>query len=104
METLLVHNHPVKFLMMNWEFGVCISVDERAYIEIWDPLTFDFPENKGLDFEFKMDTDYNQLVSLNSIPLAFNLSPKGKYLAIMLKDRILRLFNFKLGRLVLSIS
>jgi peptidylprolyl isomerase domain and WD repeat-containing protein 1 len=89
---------------MNWEFGVCVSVDERAYIEIWDPLTFDFPENKGLTFEFKVDTDYNQLVSLNSIPLAFNLSPRGKYLAIMLKDRILRLFNFKTGKLVLSIS
>lgn len=31
-ETLSVHNHPVKFIKMNWAFGVCVSVDERAYI------------------------------------------------------------------------
>lgn len=103
-ETLSVHNHPVKFLKMNWDFGVCVSVDERAYIELWDPFTFDSPENKGLAFEFKLETDYSQLVSLNSVPLAFNLSPKGKYLAIMLKDRILRVFDFRTGKLVASIS
>lgn len=42
-ETLSVHNHPVKFIKMNWAFGVCVSVDERAYIELWDPFTFDTP-------------------------------------------------------------
>lgn len=26
------HMHPVKFLKMNWKFGVCVSVDERANV------------------------------------------------------------------------
>ena len=77
---------------MNWKFGICVSVDERANIELWDPFTYDFPENKGLDFEFKIDTDYAELSSMNLVTLNFSLSPKGKYLAIFLKDRSIRLF------------
>lgn len=95
--------HPVKFIKMNWKFKICVSVDERSNIELWDPFTFDFPENKGLDFEFKIDTDYADLAPLNVVALSFNLSPKGRYLVIFLKDRTIRLFDFKTGKLVLTL-
>lgn len=42
--------HPVKYIKMNWKYGICVSVDERANIELWDPFTYDFPQNKGLSF------------------------------------------------------
>lgn len=89
---------------MNWKYGVCVSVDERANIELWDPSTFDFPENKGLGFDFKIDTDYAELSSLNIIALSFNLSPFGKYLIVGLKDKSLRLYDFYSGKLVTTID
>lgn len=30
---------------MDWKHEVCFSIDERAFVEVWDPYTFDFPTN-----------------------------------------------------------
>lgn len=38
------------------------------------------------------------------MPLSLNLSPKGTFLAVLLKDKIIRIFNLKTGKLVHSIS
>ena len=64
----------------------------------------DFPEPSPLAFEFKIDTDYPELSSLNLVLLSFNLSPFGKYLIVYLKDKTLRLYNFYTGKLVLVID
>ncbi len=39
---------------MNWSLNVCLSIDERAFLEIWDPITFDFPTN--LNYKCKIQT------------------------------------------------
>lgn len=41
---------------------------------------------------------------MNLVTLNFSLSPKGRYLAIFLKDRSIRLFEFKTGKLLLTIN
>jgi WD40 repeat protein len=41
-----------------------------------------------------------QLLQYNSVPISFNISPKGKYLAVMLKDKAIRIFNIKTGKLI----
>ena len=47
-----MHKHPIKFIKMNWKLGFCLSIDERAILEIWNPKTFDFPTN--LQYECKI--------------------------------------------------
>lgn len=87
---------------MNWNLNICISIDERAFLEIWDPNTFDFPTK--LAYKCKIQTDFLQLIQANSAPLSMNISPKGTYVAIMLKDKIIRIFNLKTGKLFQTIS
>lgn len=36
-KTLNLHRHPIRFIKMNWALGFCISIDERAFLEVWDP-------------------------------------------------------------------
>lgn len=95
-ETLTFHKHPIKFVRMNWEWGVCVSIDERACLDIWDPFTFDFPDK--LSYSCKMETDFLTLLKSNSAPLGFSLSPKGNLLAVMLKDKTIRIFSLQTGR------
>jgi WD40 repeat protein len=86
---------------MNWDLNVCFSMDERAFVEIWDPSTFDFPTH--LSYKCKIQTDFLQLLSAGSAPFSFNLSPHGNFAAILLRDKLIRIFNLKTGKLILTI-
>lgn len=87
---------------MNWHLNICLSIDERGFLEIWDPFTFDFP--KTLKYKCKIEADFLQLLPANSAPLSLSISPKGTYAAVMLKDKIVRLFNLKTGKLILTLN
>lgn len=102
MDTVSFHRHPIKFIKMNWQLGVCLSIDERAFLEIWDPNTLDFPTH--LPYKCKIQTDFLQLLPANSAPLSLSLSPNGTYASVVLKDKIIRVFNLKTGKLVHTIS
>jgi WD40 repeat protein len=87
---------------MNWDLNICVSIDERAFLEVWNPNTFDFPTH--LPYKYKTQTQFLQLLQANSPPLSMTLSPRGTYLAVLLKDKIIRIFNMKTGKLVETIS
>lgn len=87
---------------MNWHLGFCISIDERNFVELWNPNTFDFPTN--MSYKCKIQTDFLQLLQANTSPLSLNLSPKGNMLAVYLKDKTIRIFNLKTGKLTHTIS
>ena len=70
-------------------------------MEIWDPSTFDFPTH--LPYKCKIQTDFLQLLSAGSAPFSFNLSPHGNLAAILLRDKLIRIFNLKTGKLILTI-
>ena len=97
-----IHKHPIRMIKMNWALGFCTSIDERGLFEIWDPLTYDFPTFTR--YKYKMETDFLQLLQQNSIPIAMNISPKGKYVAIYFKDRVIRILNLITGKHVCSIN
>ncbi len=42
-------------------------------------------------------------MSVNSIPISLKISPKCKYIAVVLKDRSIRLFNIVTGKNVVNI-
>jgi peptidylprolyl isomerase domain and WD repeat-containing protein 1 len=87
---------------MNWTLDVCFSIDERAFLEVWDPTTLDFPTH--LTYKCKIQTEFLQLLQANSAPLSFTISPLGTFAAILLKDKIIRIFNLITGKLVLTIN
>lgn len=68
---------------------------------MWDPTTLDFPTH--LAYKCKIQTEFLQLLQFNSAPLSLNLSPHGTFAAILLRDKIIRIFNLKTGKLVLSV-
>jgi hypothetical protein len=69
---------------------------------VWDPYTFDFPTN--LKYSCKIEADFLKLLSVNSIPISIKISSKGKYIAIVLKDRSIRVFNIFTGKNVVTIT
>jgi peptidylprolyl isomerase domain and WD repeat-containing protein 1 len=87
---------------MNWNLDVCFSIDERAFLEVWDPTTLDFPTH--LPYKCKIQTEFLQLLQANSAPLSLSLSPQGTFAAILLKDKIIRIFNLRTGKLVTTIN
>jgi peptidylprolyl isomerase domain and WD repeat-containing protein 1 len=95
------HRHPIKFIKMNWDLEVCFSIDERAFLEVWDPTTLDFPTH--LAYKCKIQTEFLQLLQAGSVPLSLTISPHGTYAAILLRDKIIRIFNLKTGKLVQTI-
>lgn len=87
---------------MNWQYNFCLSIDERGFLEVWDPSTLDFPTH--MPYKCKIQTDFLQLLQPNSLPLSLNISPQGTYAAVILKDKIIRIFNLKTGKLVQTIN
>ena len=99
---LSFHKHPIKLIKMNWQFNICVSIDERALIEVWDPNTFDFPTH--LSYKSKTQTQFLQLLKASSAPVSLSISPKGNLLAVLLRDRIIRVFSMKTGKMIHTIS
>jgi peptidylprolyl isomerase domain and WD repeat-containing protein 1 len=89
-------------IKMNWKLGFCLSIDERGFLEIWDPKTYDFPT--FMKYKYKMETDFLQLLQQNSIPISIAISPHGKFLAVYFKDRVIRVLNLVTGKSVVSIN
>ncbi len=87
---------------MDWSNQICFSIDERGLLEVWDPYTYDFP--MGMKYSCKIETEFLKLMSANSIPMSIKVSAKGKYLAVVLKDRSIRLFNVRTGKNVANIN
>lgn len=38
------------------------------------------------------------------MPMCMSMSPKGKYLAVMLKDKVIRIFNLLTGKNIASLN
>lgn len=81
-KTLEIHSCSVRFILFNKVFNLCISIDRRGFIELWDPNTFDFPKSSKLNFKVKIETDLFELVKRKAAPTGACLSPNGHYLAI----------------------
>ncbi|EAR95354.1 peptidyl-prolyl cis-trans isomerase, cyclophilin-type protein (macronuclear) [Tetrahymena thermophila SB210] len=103
-KTLEIHSNSVRFLFFNKEYDCCVSIDKGGFIEIWDPKTFDFPENSKFKFSSKLQTDYFELLKKQVVPLGACLSNNGQYLAIYGSDKQIRIFNFKTGKIIHTID
>ena len=68
-------------------------------------MLLDFPkENPNIRFQHKTKSDLYELLKSKTYPVGFNTSHIGKFMAIMGKDRILRMFYFPTGKVVWRID
>lgn len=96
-----MHSAPIRLLKFNANLDLVISADDKGVIEIWDPETFDFPsDEKRLLFELMSETDYYELPKNKTCGLSCAFNSKGNLLAIFCRDRKIRIFNFRTGKLI----
>lgn len=102
----------IKFLP---NLDLVISTDDRGMIEIWDPETFgkfilsvnqykiEFPDNK-LSYELASDTDMLELAKSKTFALSCAVSTSGELVALYARDRKIRVFDVRSGKLVRTID
>ena len=96
-----LHDSIIRVIKFNPVLGLVLSNDEKGIIEIWDPDTYDFPsDNKRLAFETMSETDLFELAKNKTCALSTQFSNDGSKFAIYCKDRKIRLFDMKSGKLI----
>ena len=98
-----LHESPVRCIKFNPVYGLVVSTDVSANIEIWDPDTHEMPDpetDKRLRFELMSDTDYYDLAINQTYPVAIAFSNDGTRLAVYGQDSIIRVFHFSTGKII----
>ncbi|GAM25232.1 hypothetical protein SAMD00019534_084070 [Acytostelium subglobosum LB1] len=99
LHTLSIHRKPVHLIKYNNAHRSVISIDLAGSIEYWSPDE-DYKEpSASLDFSLKMDTDLYCLLKEKTVAMSLEVSGKGKYFAVMSRDRKVRVFTFSTGKL-----
>eukprot|EP00727_Mastigamoeba_balamuthi_P010741 m51a1_g629 putative peptidylprolyl isomerase domain and wd repeat-containing protein 1-like (649) ;mRNA; r:144654-147099 len=98
MHTFKLHKTPVHIIRYNGKFNTVITADKSGMIEYWDPQTLQFPE-AAVKFRYKMDTDLFAFVEARTHAVSLNVSPDGLKFATMGRDRHVRVFGFRTGKI-----
>mmetsp|Transcript_28061 Transcript_28061/g.50262 ORF Transcript_28061/g.50262 Transcript_28061/m.50262 type:complete len:585 (+) Transcript_28061:112-1866(+) len=97
-----LHPAPVTQIKFNAAFSSVISTDERGLIEYWS--TEDDSRPSGLSFSMKTTTDLYVLVKKKTKCYAIAVSNDGHKFAMWCEDRLVRVFEYKTGRIVFVID
>ncbi|KAK5576280.1 hypothetical protein RB653_007421 [Dictyostelium firmibasis] len=93
-----LHSKPVHLIKFNQQFQSVISCDIGGSIEYWDiEEPFDQPTN--LKFQMKLETDLYDFEKQSTLPISLEISSDGKYISTMGRDKKIRIFNYKSGKL-----
>ena len=96
-----LHYSPVRCLRFVHQLDLVISTDESGMIELWDPETFEFPSSTNvLKYELITDTDFFDLAKVHTMALAMAVSNNGNLLAVYGRDKKVRVFDIKTGKLL----
>eukprot|EP01134_Creolimax_fragrantissima_P000761 CFRG0761T1 len=94
-----VHTQPVHLMCVNHTLGLVVSVDGAGMIEYWkNGEGYTYPE-RAVNFESKMDTDLYEFVKCKTTPTSIDINKSGQLMAIMAKDRKVRIFKITTGKL-----
>lgn len=84
------------------QLNLVVSSDQSGMIEIWDPETFELPES--LDFNLVIDTDLLEIAKSKTFALSCAASNTGEFMAFYTRDRKIRVFSIKSGKLLRTID
>eukprot|EP01033_Poteriospumella_lacustris_P006501 gene6501-4680_t len=98
------HFQPVVAMAINPLFNSVVSVDAKGMIEYWDVDTFELPSQEVIDFRLKSDTGLYSLAKAKTTPISLAMSPNGRQFVTYSRDRQIRVFDFRSGRLLKTYS
>ena len=73
-------------------------------LEYWSSSVNDYNFPKNVSFESKMETDLYEFVKLKTIIINIAFNKSGKKMAILSKDRKIRIFDFLTGKIINTID
>jgi peptidylprolyl isomerase domain and WD repeat-containing protein 1 len=94
-----IHSQPVRSILSNSAYNSVISADSKGMIEYWDADTFELPTAPAVSFRFKSETDLYDLAKSKTWAVSAAISPNGKTFAIFSRDKQMRIFDFRTGKL-----
>lgn len=111
-QTLKFHSSFILSMDYNHAMNVAVSTDRKGVIEYWTCqkgqqfVTLPHKEmNQSVSFTSKLSqTDLFDLFKQKTYTLSVSFSLDGQYMACCGADQVIRTFNFKTGKLVLSLS
>jgi peptidylprolyl isomerase domain and WD repeat-containing protein 1 len=115
----LPHLAPVTLMRFNAACSAVVSVDEKGVVEYWalERLGADAPGDgderdagggdggrlltaiPGVQFELKGETDLYEFAKARARPTSLEISADGSQFVCMATDRVIRVFNFRTGKL-----
>jgi len=97
-----IHKAPVIQMRYNAIYDTVVSIDTKGFVEYWDADMageHDFPAER-VDFRLKGSTDLYEFPKKGTYPISLTISPDGNFWATMGEDRVVRIFNFKTGKVI----
>ncbi|KYR01535.1 WD40 repeat-containing protein [Tieghemostelium lacteum] len=93
-----IHKQPVHLMKYSETLNAMVSTDLSGIIEYWC-VNEPFSEPEDLRFQYKIETDLYDMVSQKTYACSLEFSTNSKYFSIMGRDKKLRIFNYKTGKL-----
>ena len=96
--TVELHSAPVKVIKFNHHFHTVVSASADGMLEYWSSDTYQF-ESKAVRFSTKLDTHLYEFAKNKTVPFSLDFNKQGTMFATWGKDRKVRLFKFRTGKL-----
>ncbi|CAM9800719.1 unnamed protein product [Pylaiella littoralis] len=93
------HSSPVLTLAFNEPAKTVVSADRSGVLEYWGAEEYGRPRAAAVTFKFKMDTDLYDLAKAKTRACSICFSPDGKSMAVTARDKQVRVFDFRSGKL-----
>jgi len=97
LKTIKIHSFPILVMKFNVVYNTLITIDQSGMIEYSEPQTSELPST--VNFKYKAETDLYTLSQNKLTCLSLTVSPNGRFMAMMCKDKVIRIFNFLTGKI-----
>lgn len=81
-----------------------VSSDKNGMLEYWSSSVNEYKFPKNVLFESKMDTDLYEFVKVKTIVINIAFNKSGKKMAVLARDRKIRIFDFLTGKIINTID
>jgi peptidylprolyl isomerase domain and WD repeat-containing protein 1 len=99
-----LHYQPVHLITYNSVFNIVVSTDKSGMLEYWSGQLNEYNFPKNVNFESNLDTDLYEFAKEKTIVLSIAFTRSGKIMAVLARDRKIRVYNFLSGKIVQTID
>lgn len=99
-----LHYHPIHLIKFNPVYDIVVTTDKLGMIEYWSGPRNDYEFPKNVKFDSKLDTDLYEFAKAKTTLIHIEFTRDGKTMAILSKDRNIRIFNVLTGKITQTID